>query len=299
MTALVFLPALASPSVQAAEPVRATMQHDGIERSYLLAAPPVASNVKRPLVLLLHGATGSAEQVWNYTSLPKLAQQNGFVLLAPDGVENRWNDGRQVLLMGKRSTADDAGFLVALIRKAIAENGVNPQRVYITGISNGAMMTYRMLCEYGELFAAAAPVIANLTAAQAASCASPAIVPIHITLATADPLLPWAGGMNKATGVEMLSGPQTYEFFWKRAGCSDTVKAELPNRDPKDGSTITQLNGTGCQQPVQMLQINNGGHQWINGQGGWLLRQMLGPANRDLDGGEAIWNFFRTHAKKD
>jgi polyhydroxybutyrate depolymerase len=280
-----------------AEPVQHIIQHGGLERHYLLSVPPAARYPNPPLVLLLHGATGSAEQVWGYTALPKLAAEHGFVLLAPDGIKNRWNDGRAALLLGERSVADDVGFLVALIRTMIAEQHVNPQQVYIVGISNGAMLTYRMLCEHGDLFAAAAPVIATLPEAQAVAYPAKPVVPIILTLGTADPLLPWAGGMNTTTGVTMLSGTQTFDFFLKRAACHGNTQRNLPDVNPKDGSTVTQFDGTACQQPVRLLQVNQGGHQWLNGKGGWWLRQLLGPANRDVDGAEAIWSFFRTQQR--
>ncbi len=277
------------------QPQHATLRHDGFDRSYVFSVPAAADG-KKPLVILLHGALGSGEQVWRYSAFAKVAEREGFILIAPDGINNVWNDGRAVTLSGRKTTADDAGFLIALIDKAIADYGADPRRVYMTGVSNGGLMTYRMLCEHSDRLAAVAPVIATLPEARAASCPAQAVLPIQLTLGTADALLPYAGGLNEKTGVTMLSGPAAYDFFAKRAGCRTRVSRDLPDTNVDDGSTVTQITGVGCSAPVQMLRVNDGGHQGIDAHIGWLFRQFLGRINRDLNGAEAIWAFFKTGA---
>lgn len=273
------------------------LRYDGLDRSYVYSVPPAVAGKKYPLVVLLHGALGSGEQIWRYNALPELAKREGFILMAPSGINNIWNDGRPATLSGRKSTADDAGFLIALIDKAIAEYGADPHRVYMTGVSNGGLMTFRMLCEHGERFAAVAPVIATLPKERAETCSARQVIPIQLTLGTADPLLPYEGGANDKTGVTMLSGPAAFDFFAARAGCRDHKNVEFPDLDKDDGSTITEITGVGCSKPVQMLRVNGGGHQWINGRDGWLFRQIVGRANRDSDGAELVWNFFKTQSR--
>lgn len=271
---------------------RGTLPHDGLERSYVFSLPAAASD-KSPLVLLLHGALGTGETTWHYTEFPLLAKREGFILIAPDGIDKVWNDGREATLYGRKSKADDVGFLLALIDKAIADYHADPRRIYLSGISNGGMMSYRLLCEHHTRFAAVAPVIATLPLARAERCPAEAVVPIQITLATADPILPWAGGVSDKTGVAMVSGAETFDYFARRAGCQSSTSTILPNKTDKDGSTITEISAVGCKAAVQMLRVDGGGHQWINGRDGWFVRQIIGRANRDADGAELVWSFFK------
>lgn len=275
---------------------RGTLQHDGLERRYVFSVPAAASG-KSPLVLLLHGALGTGETTWHYTDLPRLAQREGFILIAPDGIDKVWNDGREATLYGRKSNADDVGFLLVLIDKAIADYHADPRRIYLSGISNGGMMSYRLLCEHHARFAAVASVIATLPQARAETCPAEAVVPVQITLGTDDPILPWAGGASEKTGVAMLSGVETFDYFARRAGCQSSTSTALPNKDGWDGSTITAITGLGCKAAVQLLRVDGGGHQWINGRDGWLFRQIVGRANRDADGAELVWNFFKAQQK--
>lgn len=282
----------ASGAALAAKPESGKLAFEGEDRTYLFYVPPGTTAAKRPLVVLLHGGTQSAEQVWKQTSLPHLAAQEGFILLAPNGYHHHWNDGRGAVVGGKASNADDAGYILALVNLMIKNYGADASRVFVTGASNGGFMTYKMICEYGEVFAAAAPVIAPLSEYQSQHCPAKNLRPIMITQGTADPILSYKGGVEPKSGVAMLSGEQTLAFFLQRASCSGTAITELPDRDKKDDSTITQIDGVGCSAPVEYLRVNGGGHSWP-GREGMALRLILGPTNHDIDSGEKIWGFFK------
>jgi poly(3-hydroxybutyrate) depolymerase len=99
---------------------------DGVKRSYLIAEPRGLKPF--PVVVLLHGGTQDAEQVWRQTSLPTLARSEGFILVAPNALNKHWNDGRGTVLGGEASSADDVGFLKQIIADVVADDGGKPER---------------------------------------------------------------------------------------------------------------------------------------------------------------------------
>lgn len=285
-----------SGMAKAAMPESGKISFEGEDRSYLYYVPPIQVATKFPLVVLLHGGTQSAEQVWSQTSLPRLAAKEGFILLAPNGYNKHWNDGRGAVVGGKASNADDAGYILTLVNLMVREHKADPRSIFVTGASNGGFMTYKMICEYGEVFAAAAPVIAPLSEYQSQHCSAKNLRPIMMTQGTADPILSYKGGVEPKSGVAMLSGEQTLAFFLRRSGCSGERATQLPDKNKDDDSTVTQINGTGCAVPVEYLRVNGGGHSWP-GREGMELRVILGPTNHDIDSGEKIWGFFKVQQK--
>ena len=76
--------------------------------------------------------------------IQELAEREGFIVVCPEGIENNWNDGR----VNERNRAhiediDDVGFLRALIQQLGMTHNVDPDRIYVTGASNGGMMSLR------------------------------------------------------------------------------------------------------------------------------------------------------------
>ncbi len=95
----------------------------------------------------------------------KLADKDGFIMVYPDGIELNWNDGRmdeEANDRAHRENIDDVGFISALIDSMIKDYNINPKQVYVTGISNGAIMSYRLACELSHKITAIAPVDGNI-----------------------------------------------------------------------------------------------------------------------------------------
>jgi polyhydroxybutyrate depolymerase len=273
-----------------------TLSVGGIARHYLLWLPKQGG--PRPTILVLHGGRLSAANARRTTGFEEMFEREGFALVYPDAVDHHWNDGRAVAL--GREAADDAAFVRALVAELIQHGVADPARAYVTGPSNGGMMTLRLVCEAAELFAAAAPIIASLPAELAETCKPARAVPVLIMNGTADPLVPYAGGeVGRFTrGGSVLSTDATLALLRKFNGCAGAPEEQtLADLDPDDGSDVTIEQWTHCTSgaPVVLYRIDGAGHRIPHRTGRWtpILDRLLGRENRDFSGAEAIWEFFR------
>jgi polyhydroxybutyrate depolymerase len=284
---------------------------DGLERTYGVYVPAEVLD-PAPLVFLFHGGGGSARKTWaqeHGRSWRTLADEHGFVLVLPEGRPDpgdpdahRWNDcrtdGESTTIL---STEDDVGFIVGLIDAVTEAVPIDPDRVYVTGVSNGGMMTYRLAIEAGDRFAAAAAVVANLP--DPSECGTPpSPIPILIMNGTDDLVVPFEGGCVAGDRCErgrVLSTAETIAFWVDVNGApTEPTVEKLPNRAWFDGSRVTVytfLDDLGGADVVY-YHIQGGGHT-VPGfeRTSPLLETVAGAKNRDIDGPTEIWAFFEEH----
>jgi polyhydroxybutyrate depolymerase len=270
---------------------------DGVMRSYLIEVPKGVGPF--PVVVLLHGATQDAEQVWRQTSLPTLAGSGGFILVAPNALNRHWNVGRGSAFGGVASTADDVGFLKNVIADVVAKDEGNPKAVFMTGISNGGIMTMHFACREGSLLRAASYTASTLPETEETSCAAPPI-PWLAMNGTADPIIRFDGmtaGMvkNGEPQLKLLSADSTFDFWAVRDHCGAFVsKTALPHLNSADPTAAEErvCKGDGDLPSVQIV-FQGGGHCWPNQQYGTFIQGLVGHSNQDVDAGQAIWSFFK------
>ncbi len=278
------------------------LTHDGRERTYALYTPPQPS-ASMPLLIALHGGGGRGSGMIHitYGGFNRLAERETFVVVYPDGVDKRWNDGRGLTeWRAHRERVDDVGFIAALIDQISAEQPIDRRRVYVTGISNGGMMSYRLACELGDRIAAIAPVVAALPA-HLSGCVPPHAMPIILMNGTDDPLIPYQGGQIRAAGKALgpvLSADDTIAFWLARNGCGTTpLRADVLDADPNDGIFIRRTFYGGCDQgaEVALYSVQGGGHTWPGGLQ-YFPQAVIGPTSRDVDACEVIWDFCKRFA---
>jgi polyhydroxybutyrate depolymerase len=138
----------------------------GLKRTYRIHIPTSYDKANPiPLLIVLHGGGGIGEGMVKLTQggFNKLSDKEGFIVVYPDGIEKHWNDGREnVKYRAHREKIDDIGFISALIEHFEKQYNIDIKRVYATGISNGAMMSFRLGCELSEKMAAIAPVAGSM-----------------------------------------------------------------------------------------------------------------------------------------
>lgn len=270
---------------------RRTLRVNGVERSYLLYLPAgYRSGHPAPLVLAFHASGSGSRGMPIHTGLSRLADREQFVVAYPDGLGRRWNDGRGY------ARHDDVGFVRALLDTLQHELSVDPRRIYATGISNGAMFTYRLACDLPGVLAAVAPVAGAMPTDLAPACAHTTPVSVLAFQGTADPLLPYAGRGASRRG-RVFSATRSIAFWANVAGCAPTpATADEPDR-VTDGTRVRHTVYSGCREgrAVELYTIEGGGHTW---PGGPAAGTSVGRVSRELDATELIWKFFAGNAKQ-
>jgi polyhydroxybutyrate depolymerase len=272
-----------------------TLRHGGVERSYRLVVPPGRSNEPRSLVIILHGGGGAGISMVATTirQLLPLAQRQPAVFVYPDALHGNWNDGRDDFdSAAHRDNVDDAGFILALIDHLASEQGIDQHRVFALGVSNGAMMVNRLLCESADRFAAAATLIGSMPAAVAAGCRPPRPTPTLMINGTEDRLVPYGGGAVARTRGTVIGVEATAALLAKANGCDGRRDEMLPDRDPTDGTTVARIDWSGCERaPVVLYRIDGGGHTWPGGPQ-YAAPQLTGRISRELDAIAEVWRFW-------
>ena len=274
----------------------------GVERTYALGG--VRSSA-RGLLIVLHGGGGSGASAARQFGMEPVAARERLLIAYPDAIAKHWNDGRRDDRgRGSGAQADDVAFLSELARAVARDIDGGP--VFVAGVSNGGMMTYRLACETAGLFAGFAAVIANLPVDLAATCNPKRAQPVLIMNGTEDRLMPWRGGAIVAFGQsrgEVLSATATFERWrgWNRCAAAGSSEARA-DRDRGDGSTVSVSAATGCPAGGEtvLVTIMGGGHQIprLAGRERPLLDRFLGAANRDIEAAEEIWHFFSAQLGK-
>jgi polyhydroxybutyrate depolymerase len=283
-----FLAAQTAPSEQAGR-----VSVDGIDRTYLLYVPSTYHpGHPVPLVLVFHGAGASPRSMARHTGFSALAEREGFVVAYPAGLGRRWNDGR-----GFGVRHDDVGFVRALLDTLGRQLSIDVRRIYATGISNGAMFSYRLACDLPGVFAAIAPVAGAMPAALVPACEHATPVALAAFQGTADPLVPYGGGGVAVRRGQVLSAERSVGVWAASAGCAaqPSVTAE-PDRAPSDGMRVRVSAYSGCRdrRDVELYTVERGGHTW---PGGPASGRRVGRVTRDIDATATIWSFFSEHPK--
>jgi poly(3-hydroxybutyrate) depolymerase len=218
---------------------RASLRHDGLDRSYLLHLPKAAAPL--PLVVMLHGSGGSADFAADETGWSELADAESFGVVYPEGLPARrgkapkfltnpqeWNDG------SGRGRHDDVGFLTAVLDHLAALT--DPARVFMTGFSNGAGMTFRFAAEHADRVAAIAPVAGHCWGNDAKPVRP---VATFFLIGDSDPLVPpkWRDGAHAlGPGRKPPAGRRNPAALgaraWPRAGFEDVSGAGHPRFGP-------------------------------------------------------------------
>ncbi len=280
-----------------------TFVHDGLERTYYLLIPSSYDPATpAPLVLMLHGGGGNGRQVCRMKGgIAELAETERFLVLCPEGIDAHWNASRaEAPYQPRQEQIDDVGFLLRLLDHIASQYNVDENRFFVTGVSNGGMMTFQLACEAADRFAAAAPVIGSM--AEGLDCRPARPLSLLVMNGTEDPLVPWEGGSVRLGERELgrVLPVEASVTFWVEAnGCDpDPGRAWLPDKDPEDGSRVERVTYTGCREGTQVVlyRVEGGGHTWPGGSQ-YAPQSLIGTVNRDLHAGEVIWAFFQAAAR--
>ena len=285
-----------------------TLLHQEVERHYYLQNAEAAAAAPAPLVVSLHGfrrkeqalAERGALSGIAWDALGRVAGREGFVVAYPHAWLGKWRlfDGLKDTVLEDGRKVDDVGFVFGLVSHLVEEGLADPDRVYLTGFSDGAIMSYRLLCTAGAPFAAAVPGAGSMFQGHRDNCVADPPAPIMVIAGTFDAILPYNGWLFP-TGRE-LSIPETMEHFRLLHGCTGQKGRLLDDRYGRDRSRVLEMYWTGCkvENAVKLLKVKGGGHNWPSYEplpDEW--RKWAGVRNRDIESAEEIWKFLRRFRK--
>lgn len=275
-----------------------TFLHDEIERHYLIRIPaaPVLQTGAVPLVLVLHGGGGNAENTERMTGFSDKARREGFIVVYPEGTSRfrqkllTWNAGH-CCGYAMEHQVDDAGFIRALITRIVKAYPIDPKRVYVTGISNGGMMTHRLGRELSDQLAAIAPVVATVFGDESKAAHPVSALMLNGML---DKSVPPAGGSPGGRFSDSWDGRPAQPaldqgVYW--AGTNGCAK-EPVKRD--QAAFIHWQYSCPAGKAVELYLLKDNGHAWPGGQKGSRRGNTPGTS---LNATDLIWDFFAAHGK--
>ncbi len=260
----------------------------GLTRTYR-AVHPTAAPAGAPLVVVLHGGFGTGQGAQEAYGWDEVAAAHGLVIAYPDGVGRSWNGGRCCGPAEQRGV-DDVAFLTAVIRDAERRDGVDPQRIYVTGMSNGAIMAYRLACEGPLPLAAIGPVAGDLEVACRNPVAPVSLIAIH---GTADQNVPFAGGIGAKAVVRVDHASVAASLGRWRA----IDRCGAP-RSVQEGPLTTEITNCEAGTDVMLVAVEGAGHQWPGAKPAPAAAARLlalDPPSPALDATGALWLFFQAH----
>jgi polyhydroxybutyrate depolymerase len=312
--------ATGSRRVSANRPAAAQEREDtivvgGRTRTYLVH--DFSQGTTAPMVILLHGGGGNGANMVNMTQFDSIARREHLVAVYPNGSSRpggdrllTWN-ATHCCAYAMREHVDDVGFISALIDRMVASGRVDASRVYVTGMSNGAMMTHVIGRELANKLAAIATVVGALWGDEPLPQGP---VPALIIVGQVDHTVPGAGGpINLAVAGGEAGGGLRGRIMERRMqnnppadrdAAPAIAQAEYWSRaDGCTGSTMSltsaaqQISYAGCRtgMDVEYYVVTGNGHAWPGGRPG---RAAANPPVQDFNASEAIWKFFSAHRRE-
>jgi polyhydroxybutyrate depolymerase len=222
------------------------------------------------------------------------SDEEGFLVVYPNGTGRldefllTWNAGT-CCGYALEHNIDDVGFIRTLLERLEQQVRIDPSRIYVTGISNGGMMTYRLACDLADTVAAIAPVAAALNEED---CSPSRPVSVIIFHGTADEHVPYNGGIGSKARDERVDKPVRYAVsFWvNRNRCSPNPVVE------EFGSIRKETYGGGIDgTEVVLYTILGGGHAWPGGEKGYRWGD---EPTKEISATDLMWEFFASHPKR-
>ena len=252
-----------------------TLLIEGVKREYLLALPNIISE-STPLLLTLHGGGGSGKKLARQIKLHREPRAKKVLIAYPSGLNKQWNDSREEIFNDK-AAANDVLFLKTLIKTLKKTYGLKSS-VWITGISNGGHMSWRMGCEASELIDGIMPVISGLPLRLLRSC-SPKNISVFAAAADQDPIVPYEGGRVKIFGKNrgrVLSFERSLKFFARKLRCS-ALPSSKEDPNPKDLTSLEYFHFS-CKNGrfLEGVKMVNGGHVWPGKPHGFVYQKIVG-----------------------
>jgi polyhydroxybutyrate depolymerase len=293
-----------------------TVDANGTPRTYIRHVPPAATgSTALPVVVDLHGYQEGAKIHTAMSAMGPFGDTKGFITITPQG------EG-QIPRWIAESGSDDVAFIGNVLDDVESTLCVDLDRVYVTGLSNGAFMTSALACDMADRFAAAAPV-AGISDIEGCSPSRP--VPVIAFHGTEDTFIAYGGGMGPsalslpapdgsgrtlgdivdeggnpgnlegdgASELPEVTGPSIPDITsaWAaRNGCEST-----PTESPVAGDVTKLTFACPAGAEVELYRVDGGGHTWPGSEFSSQLATVMGVTTMSISANEVMWEFFQAH----
>ncbi|MFI5807961.1 alpha/beta hydrolase family esterase [Streptomyces sp. NPDC051561] len=259
----------APPEVPRPGDQRVTLTWKGKQRTYAVHAPPgFTAGQQLPVVVAMHMFPGTADAIANLSDLDKKADAKNFLAVYPEGFSGGFN------ALTCCGAEDDIGFLRLVLDRITTTWKADPNRIYATGISNGADMSFKVAVELHDRFAAVAPVSGAFAGSDPATPAYAPKSPVSV--------------MTFIGGKDDVQGPaeEGVTYWQDRLSCK-------PSKPQKLRNSITRT-AAKCRDNSDFVayRIPEMGHAWPGGAGG------MGDPEAGVSATDLMWDFFAAHSKK-
>jgi polyhydroxybutyrate depolymerase len=271
----------------------------GLTRSYIVHLPKGNDQkAPMPVVLALHGATMNGAMMAWFSDLNRKADEAGFLAVYPNGTGRCssffWNGGNRCG-SAVQNKVDDVAFILALLDDLMRAYPVDTGRVYVTGMSNGAVMAYRLASELSDRIAAIAPVAGAVGTENNQPKRPVSVLHFH---GTKDEYVPFLGGRGEKsiTGTHVCSVDHSIQTWVKLNGCGETPRADVLSKHGDEMTVTRQSYGGGKDgAEVTLVVIDGGGHTW---PGRKSPAATLGKSATNVSANDLMWEFFQKHKRK-
>lgn len=267
-------------------------------------APASATDIARPLVIVLHGTGGSGPAALADNHWISASDTNGFIVAAPTALPDRPDDSPSFIgnptfwnagpwwRDSPRQQIDDLNYFRALFAELRRTYPIDPARIFVAGHSSGGAMAFKLATELADQIAAVV-IDSSPCWEQDPHPAFP--IPTLLIAGTADPLVPFLGGEASTPWGTRFSPPVADTIArWSAAlGC---------NPDPASQQTIDTVTTIQFAPPsadviFTVIEITGQGHGWPGGMVSGLALLGLGPRTNVLDATSTAWQFFANHPR--
>ncbi len=239
-----------------------------------------------PILFAFHGGFGFSGQFENESGLSDLADEEKFIVVYPQalGSTRSWNTGA-CCGYAFNNNINDILFVERMIEYLNSNYSIDPDRIYATGFSSGAMMTYAVACKLSHLFAAVAPVSSSMIIDECSPECSPVPI-IHIHSAPDSSAL-FYGGYSANPLLRFYYPPvdSVMRSWAMKNECEDvidTIRME-------NGTSVYRWNNCANNSFQEIWLSEDGGHKWPGTSGEGILSGDM--ATQDFSATHLLWNF--------
>lgn len=262
-------------------------------RRFILYVPSSynsTSSNQVPLVFNFHGGGMTASEQMMYSGMNKTAEKYGFIIVYPVGKNQDWNVGFD---MSYKYGSDDISYVKGILNYVQGNYNIDKDAIFACGLSRGGFFSHRLAAEMPDVFSAIASVSGLLPDSVKYYHKSTKNVSVLQVHGTSDRVVNYNG---KDGGYS--SAQQTFDY-WTRHNQLDISSLSISKIDSSrnDNTSIEFKMIKYKSIAVQLITINGGGHTWP-GSDSFNIGFPLGPTTKHIDINEVIWDFFKSHKRK-